>query len=203
MTSTKRVRASDGDFTRPERTKDVKLYLGMMFAHADEDERCNLRNLLKKYKDELPLRTEQRWIEKYKKYGSSHKITVESGRARKIEQFDEFVICGYVISHIDDGKLINNLNVHKFMQEKLSIECSITTVYRVTSRLGFRSRKLLKTRDGYTLSYEISAKDYRSFVKDVVHPIFKDHAKSDIISIDFTYTSHKKDGRKVLGLAGG
>ena len=56
---------------------------------------------------------------------------------------------------------------------------------------------------GYSLTYEISAKDYQSFVKNVVHPIFKDHDKKEIMSIDFTYTSHKKDGRKVLGLAGG
>ena len=105
-----------------------------------------------------------------------------------------------MIFHIDAGTPVNNLNVHKFIEEKLFIECGTTAVYELTSRLGFRSRKLSKTRDGYSLTYEISAKDYQSFVK---HPIFKDHDKKEIMSIDFTYTSHKKDGRKVLGLAGG
>ena len=76
-------------------------------------------------------------------------------------------------------------------EEKLFIECGTTAVYELSSRLGFRSRKLSKTRDGYSLTYEISAKDYQSFVKNVVHPIFKDHDKKEIMSIDFTYTSHK------------
>ena len=108
-----------------------------------------------------------------------------------------------MIFHIDAGTPVNNLNVHKFIEEKIFIECGTTAVYELTSRLGFRSRKQFKTRDGYSLTYEIPAKDYQSFVKNVVHPIFKDHDKKEIMSIDFTYTSHKKDGRKVLGPAGG
>ena len=74
MASRKRKRSSDSGFTRPKRTKDVKLYLGMMFARADEDERCKIRKVLKKCEDELPYRTERRWIENYNKHGSSLKL---------------------------------------------------------------------------------------------------------------------------------
>ena len=78
------------------------------------------------------------------------------------------MVCGYVIFHTDAG----TLNVHKFIEEKLFIECGTRAVYKLTSRLGFRSRKLSKTRDGYSLTYEISAKDYQSFVKRLLCTLF-------------------------------
>ncbi len=180
-----------------------KNLVGRLYGAGKRDERTLLRLLLASAGIDVPVRTLQKWAKKTKEIGSAFRPNAHPGAHRKMTREIEELVAGFVIAHIEDHQPTTNREAHKWLTLKLGIDISCPLVCRTTRRLGFSSRTVKTKTSGYKeLSIE-RAPIYSKFIERRAHPVFSRLPLEKIGSIDFTYTSHKKDSRRTLGYTDG
>lgn len=179
-----------------------KNLLGELLFAAGEH-RAVVQQVMSKAGLHVPERTQRRWINQTQAVGFAVHTASSSGRPTLLSPDHKKLVLGFIANAIDSNNPVNNKEVQDFICNKLGVSVSHNTVCRLTKELGFSSQRPRLRTAGYPLLIKDLAPLYLDFITETAHPMFAKLERSQIASIDFTYTTHHHDTQKKLGYTGG
>lgn len=188
--------------TSQKLTKEVKNFLGS-FLLANPDLRPRVHTFLETYGTPVPMSTLYHWSRNTKAHGTAIKVDNKAGRKKAMTKEEEHLLAGYVVNSFFVHEPVNVQEAHKFINQEVGVNVCAETVRRRLRDMGFSLKETTIKTGGFLGSTETRANTMLKFLKEEAFPIIQSYGSSKLASIDFTYTSHRKDRRKSLGIRGG
>lgn len=180
-----------------------KNLIGMFLNSTKESTRQAIRDGLKEFDIDVPRQTLSTWKKQYQHHGSAISPSKQTGAEGVIGTTVEALAMGYIVDSIERHIPITNKEVHKWVQTEAKIQCSMTTVWRLVRANGFSVHQARTKGVGLKQLADERAKVYYEYLLEVAQNIFLSYPRSQVASIDFTYTSHQTRVQKVVGYKGG
>jgi len=121
-----------------------------------------------------------------------------AGRPRSLSEDETLILSGFILDKNEQNKEVHLDTCQKFIFDSFGVSVSVSTVHGYLKALGFSSRAIHTRTEGFQLD--------RSHLSILAHEWIRTaqiHCKrSHLCSVDFTFTSHRKDRRVTYGLNG-
>ena len=180
-----------------------KNLIGMLLNSKDETISEAIKAGLKEFNFNIPKQTLHNWKRLYSERGHAISPCKQTGMKKTIGTRTEVVLVGMVSNAIENHISMTHTEAHKWLCREVGVKCSLATVWRVLRSNGFSSQQGRVKGCGVKELADERASIYMQFLQEEAKDIYANYAKSNIASIDFTYTSYRSHTPLLLGYTGG
>jgi len=136
-------------------------------------------------------RTLTNWVSNVKAHGCARPNAGEAGRPKALSDAQERILVGFVLQKNEKNVDLTAAAIRKFLDDKLGLDVEEGTVRNYLHANGFRNRLSQSKTSGYKFSVEcLQDLAYQWLTERRRVGVFSGE-RSDICSIDFTFTGHR------------
>ena len=126
----------------------------------------------------------------------------KAGRPAALTEDEQEIAAGWVLSQNQDGVEVHGTDFVAFVTEVFDVEISQQSALNYLAAAGFSSRVTRHMTSGYQVDTESLARVLWEWIRERRRAGDFRHERSNIGSIDFTYTSHRTERTHTFALAG-
>ncbi len=178
------------------RTAFARLYLAWK-AHGRL--KSDFLVLLSEAGYDIPLRTLDEWVSNVRSKGSATSYTKASGRPHTLSQNAVRLLVGFVLEQNESNIEVHPDTAQAFVRNRLGLEISLRSVSNYLHGAGFSSKVTQNKTSGFKLDAASLCKLTLNWLRST--PL--DVPRSNLCSIDFVFSGHRKDLRSSWSPVGG
>lgn len=178
--------------TSKDMTPQERVLVGRLYGAWERKglKRADFLDLLLEAGYEIPTSTLFDWKTRAQTPASHTPNTQTVGRPSVLSPEESKIVIGYALLQNDAGNVVSLESIKTTISEKLKKAISTATVHRILGNAGFSSRLARSGCGGFTVDTMKLAEIYSSWVIARHSDGVFDRDRSQIASIDFTFTRH-------------
>lgn len=190
-----------------KRKKPPKVYKLKSCSYTIEERNCITRlslaardlnwkrnsffTLLKAAKYDIPERTLLSWETAYKSHESVSSSTKHSGAAPALSPSEEQITVGFISHSRFGNQIVHRKTVTDFIKSKFQKDLSLHWASVFLNSNGFSNKRTRSSQAGFTRTATELKEIALNYIKNLRKDGLLERSRSEMCSIDFTFTSHR------------